>query len=67
MTESQRQHWELLLEVDDKGRRLDSDEIKFVGDLIDGDREGKLTQGEMARIRALHRNKVERDEDDDDL
>lgn len=66
MTDAQREHWELLLEVDELGRRLNREEIEFVSALIDGDREGTLTVGEMARIRALHRRKVDPDRDDDD-
>lgn len=66
MTEAQKQHWELLLEIDDQGRRLTRDEINFVAALIDNDREGSLTTAEMTRIRALHRNKVQGVLDDDD-
>lgn len=65
MTDAQREHWELLLEVDDLGRRLNRDEIEFVSGLIDGDREGTLTVGEMTRIRALHRRRVENMTDED--
>lgn len=66
MTESQKQHWELLLEIDDQGRRLTRDEINFVAGLIDGDRRGHLTSGEMNKIRALHQKKVQGVLDDDD-
>lgn len=66
MTEAQRQHWELLLEIDDRGRRLTRREIDFVAGLIDGQRRGTLNQGEMNTIRALHRKRVEGIEDGDD-
>lgn len=58
MSDAQREHWELVLEIDEKGRRLTREEIDFVAGLIDSDREGTLTVGEMARIRALHRRRV---------
>lgn len=59
MTEAQRQHWELVLEIDDRGRRLTREEIDFIAGLIDNDREGSLTSGEMTRIRALHQRRVD--------
>lgn len=71
MTEAQRQHWELLLEVDARGRRLTQREKDFVAGLIDGkpSREGNLTVGEMNTIRGLHRLRVEgiMDDEDDEL
>jgi len=59
MSEPQKHHWDLLLEIDHRGRKLTKEEIDFVSGLIDGDCEGKLSTGEMARIRALHRHRVE--------
>jgi len=58
MTDAQREHWELVLEIDDRGRRLTREEIDFIAGLIDGDREGTLTIGEMAKVRALHQRRV---------
>lgn len=68
MTAPQQHHWALLLEVDENGKGLDRDEIKFVADLIDEDRQGMLTATEMASIRSLHRARVINDsgEDEDD-
>lgn len=66
MSDAQREHWELVEEIDERGRRLTREEIDFIGGLIDGDREGSLTVGEMARVRALHRHRVEQTNDDDD-
>ncbi len=68
MTEAQRQHWELLLEVDDRGRRLTQREKDFVAGLIDAkpSKEGRLTVGEMNTIRGLHRVRVEGIKDDED-
>lgn len=66
MTDSQHEHWELVEEIDERGRRLTRDEIDFIGALIDGDRKGTLTVGEMARIRALHRHRVEDSTEDED-
>lgn len=68
MTEAQRQHWELLLEVDDRGRRLTQREKDFVAGLIDAkpSKEGHLTVGEMNTIRGLHRVRVEGIKDDED-
>lgn len=58
MTDAQREHWELLLEIDDRGRKLTEEEIDFVARLIDNDCEGALTVPEMTRIRGLHRKRV---------
>ena len=68
MTEAQRQHWELLLEVDERGRRLTQREKDFVAGLIDAkpSKEGLLDIGEMNTIRGLHRRRVEGIEDDED-
>ena len=67
MNDAQREHWDILLEIDDRGTRLTREEIDFVGNLIDGNRKGTLTPGEMTRLRALHRKRVEHEAEDDDL
>jgi hypothetical protein len=68
MNESQKQHWEMLLAVDESEAPFQREEIDFVGGLIDAkpSKQGRLTQGEMATIRALHREKVERFTEDKD-
>lgn len=68
MASSQDYHWDLLMEVDDRGVGLTEDEIEFVSTMIDDERHGRLTNGQMARIRAIHRSRVERaDPQDEDL
>lgn len=68
MNESQKQHWEMLMAVDESEARFRRDEIDFVSGIIDSKtpRYGNLTQGEMATIRALYREKVERFTEDED-
>ncbi len=68
MTEAQRQHWEMLLEIDASDARFKRAEIDFIAGIIDANpsREGSLTVGEMATIRAMHRAKVQGAADEDD-
>ena len=68
MNESQKQHWEMLMAVDESDAPFRRDEIDFVSGIIDSKtpRQGNLTQGEMATIRALHREKVDRFTEDAD-
>lgn len=61
----QREILELLIEVDEHGRRLSRDEIDFVADLIDRDVQ-KFSIGQISRIKALHRRCVEPYEGSDD-
>lgn len=66
MTKTQAEHWEMVQDIDESGSGLTPEEIEFIAGLIDGDREGKLTPGEMARVWSIHRNRVTDEDDDDD-
>jgi translation initiation factor RLI1 len=68
MSPAQEEARQLLEEIDERGKRLDADEITFIADLIDRNVR-KFSVGEINRLRALHKNKVEalEDEDDDEL
>lgn len=48
---------ELVLEIDDKGTRLNRDEIDFVAGIIDS-KQTTFSDEEARRIRRLHHRKV---------
>lgn len=68
MSQEQVQHREMVEEIDNCGKGLNSDEIKFIGDLID-DEVHHFTAGQMSRIRGIHRRRVLKtaENDDDEL
>jgi len=64
MTLAQQEYWELVEEIDELGVGLDCDEIEFIAGLIDDDRRGLLTVGQMNRTAAIHRRRVGIEEED---